>query len=296
MKKLTKFVLIFGGGLFFGGLLLALTCLALGSDTYLLRQRLDQIDFIHIGTGWETPAEWELADRKWDASLPEQSRLPELAESAPAGEYGIKDLDFNFDLGDVRIIWGEDFELIYGSENTRRLYSERKVGDEWRIVTNKVRWRWFGSWPFRQNDIRLTVVLPNDFVPQSVSISMGAGNLQIESLRAQKLLLEVGLGNCRLGNLNAEEISLNVGVGNLEAREFRANKAQLEVGMGNMELCLAHPLDQFRCHVKVGLGNVKLGSQNYSSVADANSGFADAPYSLDISCGLGSINIMEEVI
>jgi hypothetical protein len=118
--------------------------------------------------------------------------------------------------------------------------------------------------------------------------------LHAETLTAQRLVLDIGLGNCQTVRLSAANALLNVGVGNLEVGSFTVQEAQLEVGLGNMELEMAQPLDQYRCHVSVGLGSVKLGGNNYSGVADVNSGAADAPYSMDINCGLGSVRIEEE--
>jgi hypothetical protein len=305
MSKFAKFVLICGSGMFFCGLMLALVALAMGSDSRLVRQRLEQMGVGRIGSvywEWEAPYNAEHPKYQWDTNplfppdsplLPDPSEppgLPEspaLAEAPKIGEYEIKNLSFDFSLGDVSIIAGDDFGIIYGNNNTRRHYSESISGDSWVISSNKVRWRW----NFRQNDLRLTVVLPRDFMAEDMYISMGAGNMQANNLRAKKLQLEVGLGNCQIDNLSAEDANLNVGVGSLEIGHFSAKQAKLEVGLGSMDISLTQPLTQYRYHVQVGLGSVQLGNQSYNGVADVNSGADDAPYSLDISCGLGSINV-----
>jgi hypothetical protein len=226
--------------------------------------------------------------------LPQEPLFPTLPENIEAGEYELKNLDFNFDLGDVRIITGEEFELIYGNNNARRLYYERKNNGTWIIGSNKVRWNWFWPWNYRHNDIKLTVVLPRDFVAEDMAINMGAGNMQVQYLCARKLLLDVGVGNCRVDSLHAEDAKISVGLGYLGAQRFTTDKAKLDVGFGNIELSLARPLEQYRCYVSVGLGNVRLGGNNYSGVAEVASGAADATYSLDIDCGLGNVVIQAQ--
>jgi len=304
MKKFTKFVLIFGSALFFVGLLLALATLALGGDSYLVLLRLEQLGVVHMNDSYSKREDRRLAN-EWDITLPNLLELdisiPDLSELdiAPstlpkelkAGEYEIKNLEFDFGLGDVRIIAGNDFGLIYGNDNTRSLYTESTSGDTWIIRSNRVRWNRFWPWDYRQNDITLTVVLPFDFVAEDMMITMGAGNMQAENLNATKMLLDVGLGNCQVDSLNAEDATLNVGVGYLEARRFSAGQAKLEVALGSMEIGLTQPLTQYRYHVEVGLGSVRLGNNTYSGVSEVASGAEDAPYSLEINCGLGSVNV-----
>ncbi|MCL1817148.1 MAG: hypothetical protein FWG43_06070 [Clostridiales bacterium] len=306
MKKFAKFVFICGSILFLGGLLLALTCLALGSDPSIPLQHLNQIGIIHInGSDYgkqEAQKEW----LEWEINLPELPSTPDLTtwpdwpeeqklpKSNELNSYDIKQLDFDFGLGDVYIIRGEDFGLIYGNNNTHRLYYEKKSGATWTIKSNKIRWRFLTPWSRHDKDIHLTVVLPYDFVAENMTIILGAGSVRAEYLQAQELQLDVGLGNCQIGSLYAELASLKVGVGNLEARHFFAKQAQLEVGLGNMELSLTQPLEQFYCHVEVGLGNIKLGGNSYSGVADVYTGAENAPYALDLNCGLGNISIKED--
>jgi hypothetical protein len=135
------------------------------------------------------------------------------------------------------------------------------------------------------------VVLPYDFVAEKMDIMLGAGNLQAEYLSAKEMVLDVGLGNCQAEIINAGYANFNVGVGNLGSRHFTVDDAYLEVGLGNMELTLTRPLDKYLCHIEVGLGSVDLGGNRYSGVADVKSGGGDAPYRLNINCGLGSVNV-----
>ena len=288
MKGFAKFLLICAVILFFSGLLLTLLALALGSDSHLVRQRLAEVGVVRIFNNlpeWKGFFEKEHTSYSWDLLS------PDLPKEVHAGEYEIKNLVFTFALGDVRITTGEDFGLIYGSEQTRRFYSERKSGDTWIISSNHVRWNWLRLWDYRQDDIKLTVVLPKDFVAQNMIISMGAGNMQAGYLWGKEIQLDVGLGNCQIGSFNAEEARLSVGVGYLEVKHFTAGQATLDVGLGSVELDLTQPLEQYRCRVEVALGSVQLGSNTYSGTADASSGPADAPYSLHISCGLGNVNV-----
>jgi hypothetical protein len=298
MRKFVIFVLICGCGLFFGGILLALSALALGADIYKIPEHLAGAGLLRIVNNsrfWYNDrnranfAFWEDFELPYMANPADTEELPELPGLPAPGQYAIKNIHFSFALGDVRIRTGDDFELIYGNDNTRRLYTEAIKDDSWIINTNRVRRPW---WNLRQNDIRLTVVLPRDFVAETMFISMGAGNVEAARLYAQMLDLDVGLGHCRVDSLYAEEVKINVGVGYLAAGRFSARQAKLDVGLGALELSLAQPLEQYRCQIEVGLGNVQLGGSNYSGVANVNNGPADAPYNLDMKCGLGSITIL----
>lgn len=318
MKKFSKFIIIFGCGLFFGGLLLALTALALGSDIYQVGQRLDEMGMLRYSFwhwDWRTPHDGRYIAYDWERDLPafpDHPNLPDtpyipdtpdtpyipdipmnpdVPEAPEPGAYEIKYLDFDLGLGDIRIVTGEGFAIVYGNNNTRRLYSDSMSGDTWTISSNSVKLRRLWPWSYRHDDIKLTVTLPRDFVAESMIINLGAGNMQAEYLYAKDISLDVGLGNCQLGSLNAQHAQLNVSVGHLGVRTFNAGRADLEVGLGSMELNLTRPLDQYRCRVDVSLGSVQLGSSTYNGVSDIDVGSSDAPYSLNINCSLGSVKI-----
>lgn len=300
MSKLSKFLLICGCGLFCAGLLLTLISWVLGGSPYLAMQRLDDMGVVHLvippiyggetldladPSGLQSP----LSDGEAAPNLPATSTAQENGQK---GDYEIRRLDFSFDVGDVNIITGDDFDLIYGNQNSRRYFYEKRSGDTWIIGSNKQKWSWFTPGIYRDNGIKLTVVLPRDFVADSMVISLGAGSMTADRLCAGDMLLDVGLGECRINSLSASAASLKVSVGDLRIQQFMADTAKAEVSLGNMELNLTQPLDQYRSHLEVGLGNVNLGGYNYSGVANyVEQGAPDAPYSLDVNCGLGSVKV-----
>ncbi|MCL1976318.1 MAG: DUF4097 family beta strand repeat-containing protein [Firmicutes bacterium] len=319
MKKFSGFLLICGGLLFIGGLLLVLTSMVLGSDLSLVQENLNKIGATNVGGLFEKREMPNYSDQywqEWEADVPvpvpvpvpapiaEPSILPVpklMPEENPLPEqlpdehiaYEIKNLDFDFGLGDVHIIGGEDFALIYGNNNTYHYFTEHKYGNTWSIKSNRLKWQWIVPWQIRQDEIKLTVVLPYDFFAENINIVLGAGNMQSQHLQALKMNIEVGLGNCQISGLNTENVKLAVGVGNLLVGNFTAAETSLEVGLGSIELGLITALEQYRCQVEVGLGNVVLGNNNYSGIADLITGKENAPYTLKVKCGLGSVRIFE---
>ncbi|MCL1816112.1 MAG: DUF4097 domain-containing protein [Clostridiales bacterium] len=318
MKKFAKFILIFGSVLFFGGLLLTIVALACGGSLYSVEERLSRLgimpyapfssnwrenynrDYIYYNGEAIYPDQpgfsdlWDIADQP-DFAIPQDSPDSsnhsdpiQLSEIYDTGKYDIKNLDFDLGLGDIRIITGEDFGIIYGNNKTRRLYSEKRSGDKWVISSNKIRG---GLLNYRHNDLSLTIIIPQDFIAEHLRINLGAGNMQANSLQAITVDLDIGLGNCSINKLLAHDSWLTVGVGHLGIAGFAANTSHLEVGLGSMEITLTQPLNQYRYNLEVGLGNVQLGNNSYNGVSAVNSGNPDAPYSLDINCGLGSVRI-----
>lgn len=302
MKKFTKGVVIAGCAMFFAGLLLALVSLALGGNPKMIGNRLDDMGAMRIyrnnyyrlhnfAYNYDYSYDYNFNDDVESDAL--ETPFDEFGEPLKPSTYEITNLSFDFGAGDIQIISGDNFELQYGNDDSRRFFYENISGDTWLIGSQEQNWRWFKPWHVKRDTLKLTVVLPRDFVAESVVVNMGAGNLQIQQLSARELTLDAGVGNCQISHILADTARLSVGVGNLQVRRFHAAESVLEVGMGSVELLMAQPLAQYRCNMEVGLGNVTLGNKSYSGVAELHTGAEDLPYRFDISCGMGSVHVQE---
>ena len=141
--------------------------------------------------------------------------------------------------------------------------------------------------------MKLTIVLPSDFVAQRANISIGSGSLQAGELQAEDLILDVGVGSCKANDISAERATLRVGIGHMEIHRFFAKQTRLDVGLGHAEITLTQKLDNFSYEVDVGLGSVRVGSSHYSGTATESNENPGAPYNLDIRCGLGRVEVKD---
>lgn len=308
MKTFVKVVLITGSVLLLLGLVLALSGLALGGNPYVVVDRLDGMGLVRGFGPHDLQYDWYNDNYDWDygrgtnppaagdgnAADDGGTALPEAATDplplAPSNS-AITRLEFEIGAGEVEIISGDDFALIYGGGRSRDYFYEHHEGSTWYIGTNDDDWRWWRGWWRVDDNFSLTVVLPRDFVAEYASISLGAGSMAVEQLAAAELVLDMGAGSITMGDIRANSADLHVGLGEMQVKRFHADTARLDVGMGSVRAQLRHELEQYRYRAAVGLGSVTVGRNSYSGNADVASGAADAPYFIDISCGLGEVTL-----
>ncbi|MCL2496711.1 MAG: hypothetical protein FWF04_04785, partial [Clostridiales bacterium] len=204
MKTFIKAVLIIGCTLFLVGLLLAMFGLALGGRPDIIAIRLDDMGVTHNITAYGNKYFVNRDhDFNWDNSFyddwdtykqPEDEDEsgasgnlfePFAAALPQAGYYDISRLEFRFGAGDINIVGGDSFELIYGNDFSRNFFYERHDADTWTIGSSRRNWGWLNGWRYGRDTLKLTIVLPYDFVAEYAVIEMGAGNLQARQLYAR---------------------------------------------------------------------------------------------------------------
>ena len=156
----------------------------------------------------------------------------------------------------------------------------------------------------------ITLYLPCDYSYSDVSIELGAGILQMERLTAEEIDLDlgagqivgddvkagklkgsVGAGEMKLNNIDVSELSLEVGLGNIEVKGNVTEKADLDCSMGNLNLDLDGKKEDFNFDIEGAMGNLKIGNESYSGLADSRRIHNDADKKIKVSCAMGNVTI-----
>ncbi len=177
---------------------------------------------------------------------------------------------------------------------------------------------------------KVTLYLPKGVELVELDIDLGAGNMESIELRAQNISVEVGAGECEADGFTAKgEIDLTVGAGQITLDSLHAGELDMEVGAGALDIkdiCVERDTDlvlgvgnanleglflgnmSLECdigdvtlnlddaeedhnyEIECSLGDVRVGSNSYTSLANEVyiSNGADSTY--DIECSLGSVS------
>ncbi len=146
------------------------------------------------------------------------------------------------------------------------------------------------TWSDTKCLIRLYV--PADFTFEDVELSLGAGQIDWQSaLDASEVEIELGAGDINLADLAADKLMAEVGMGNLEVTGDIREKAEVNCAMGNIDLTLAGAENSFNYEVEVAAGNVTIGGKTYSGLAKEKDIDNDAPRDISAECAMGNISI-----
>lgn len=161
---------------------------------------------------------------------------------------------------------------------------------------------------FKKNDDnKLTVYVPKDFIFDLVNIKTGASKLNISTLSTKKLSLSLGAGKVKVSNLNVANsadieggageiviedssitnLDLDMGAGKLLLNSKLTGNNKIDAGVGKMDLLLIGSLNDYNIMLDKGIGSATINNSNMEN----DKTYGIGTNKIDIEGGIGSINI-----
>ncbi|MDE7404635.1 MAG: DUF4097 family beta strand repeat-containing protein, partial [Lachnospiraceae bacterium] len=156
----------------------------------------------------------------------------------------------------------------------------------------------------------ITLIIPAGTSMEEVDIEVGAGVMEIVSLKAKEIDALIGAGELRIDRAQAQDFSAEIGVGRFEANNMEAEEASLTLGMGeciyegavtgnldiecdmgNMEICLSGHEDDYNYEIECAAGNVEVGGSSYAGLASERHINNGCHNDIEIECNMGNIEI-----
>lgn len=162
---------------------------------------------------------------------------------------------------------------------------------------------WFGN----RDKIDLVISVPTSFTYDVISISSGAGKVDIDRLTAKKIYLDLGAGKVSINYLEAlEEAKINGGAGEIEINggtiynldfdigigkttlisKIEGN-SKIDAGIGEVNLTLLGNNDDYKIKADKGIGDIVIGDKKASD----NTYYGKGDNLIEIDGGIGSIHI-----
>ena len=206
-------------------------------------------------------------------------------------------LDINVSSSNITIKKGNTFKV----ESNNKYINSKQDKNKLYITEDKHNW-------FNHNENnKLIVYVPSDFIFDRVAIESGVSKVNIEELSTKQLYLDLGAGKVSINNLTVLEnakidggagetiiksssihnLDLNVGVGKLSLDSKLTGNNKIDSGIGEMDLSLLGTLDDYCIILDKGLGSATINGKNMSD--DTTYGTGETK--LDIDGGVGSIQI-----
>lgn len=208
----------------------------------------------------------------------------------------VTELEINIGAAELTVNLGDSFAL---SSNFRDLKVEQANG----CLTIKET-RQFGK---NYNGAKLQLTVPAGHIFEKVSISSGAGKVEIQALSTQNLALNLGAGQTVIHQLNASRnalistgagelilsggelhnLDLDLGVGKVTLKSRLTGESEIDQGLGQVELTLVGSQEDYRIHIEKGVGDARVGGQTVKNDTVCGTGNAE----VEISGGIGSISV-----
>lgn len=222
---------------------------------------------------------------------------------------GLEAIEVELSGGELQISTGDAPGLWAGEKLLPHLKYARH-GDTLVIEDTHDR-KWWQGMHNEDQDVSVRLVLPEQEFSR-IALSCGIGEADISGLSAKELTISAGAGDVGLRNLSAGAFTLYCGAGELTAKGIKTTQGaqincgigeltlsgdllgEVEVkgGIGEVQLLLSANEEDYSITAEAGIGEVRIGGRSVSMLSGSFSRQREnAENSLDISCGIGEIDV-----
>lgn len=203
----------------------------------------------------------------------------------------IRDLEINLHNAQVEFDTSHDINHI--EIEAKQLYNGFEIYQKnQKLVIDQPHYWWFSDYEAAQ----IKIIIPEDFTFDLTTIEMIAGKVNMNNLHTNDLDITVAAGQLELDGVNCYDFSLDSGLGQTLVYNLKGRgHIDVDLGLGDVYMLLEGNESEYNYNVNVGLGNVRIGHEEFSGIADRSSYNSRGRKTIDVDCGLGSVDIeMEE--
>jgi len=154
----------------------------------------------------------------------------------------------------------------------------------------------------------LEIVLPEGINLGSCDISVGAGSVNIDTVKMDEFKLESGAGSFKGNGLTAKKAEIQTGAGSIEMNDCAfgetriktgagrvvytgalGDRTEISTGAGAVEMKVVGREDDYRVEYSRGLGSVRIDGESFNGVGDGAAGNRKADKIIKLSSGIGSV-------
>lgn len=203
----------------------------------------------------------------------------------------ITSISINYSAGNIVVKDGETFSIDAKNVNNKTFSSTVENG-VW-TITDKYRhtFDFWNRFHFGPENSTVTITIPKDILVEKFQFEIGAGKVEIESLRTKDFIAKVGAGEAVIHNLAAANTNLDCGVGNIEVDGEITGDSIVNCGVGNIDLILKGDPAAYDYDIEVGLGTTTVNGDHYTGGVDKTVKNDNSTGSFKLDCGVGEINL-----
>lgn len=264
------------------------------------KNMVDNSDFVF--NNWDHNAEFY--DGKEDSNEVEYDK----EDTYQASE--VQSLTIDASYGEVYITSNDGSDIIIEAQNVSGSYKTSQNNGVLSIVEDREEGKFgWGIFDGVHHSI-LHISIPKGMNFNQVTLQIGAGKMDIEDMQAEQLSVDIGAGDFSGNAVHiTKESNLKIGTGELTLDAVLHNIA-LDCGAGKADLSgtLTGDIDltcsvgavnfktrgkesDFNYDIKCGVGDVRIGNNDYSGLSNSKNLDNNADQNLTIDCGVGNVTV-----
>ncbi len=217
--------------------------------------------------------------------------------SSEADFESISELDIELEYTNLQIKSGESFKIETNNPKIKLEQKKTRISVDEKSISG-----------YLENASTLVITLPSELeIIDNTDIESGAGNVEIDGLKTEKLSLSLGAGKTVISNVYVSKradieggagtfeisesvinnIDYEVGVGKVDISAQLTGDGKIKGGVGSMDVELKNSLEEYTVYAETGIGSVKVDGNTLKNGAVYGSG----ENRLEIKGGVGSIDV-----
>lgn len=164
-----------------------------------------------------------------------------------------------------------------------------------------------------ETDNRVTIRIPAGMDFEEVSTEVGAGRMNIYSLRTKKFSTEIGAGEAYLEDVKTDSFSAEIGAGTMTSQNIQSTKAEIDVavgscsyfgtiqgeadvecGLGDIIFSLDGKEEDYNYNIECAAGSIQVGDMHMTALAGERYVDNGAASTFEIACSMGNVTLYFE--
>ncbi len=130
-----------------------------------------------------------------------------------------------------------------------------------------------------------------DMGADTISISLGAGDVEWKALQAKEIEFEIGAGQVVVTEAALGEVDISMGAGKCQIQGEISGDVEVDCAAGQVDLALEGEENEFNYEISCVVGNVRIGTEKYSGLAETKEINHNASRDMEFSCAAGNIEV-----
>ncbi len=131
----------------------------------------------------------------------------------------------------------------------------------------------------------------DSLIAKDIKIDVGAGKIECDKLVAKTLNTDIGAGKLTFNNCEVDEGTFSVSMGQLDFAGSIKKDASAECAMGSMTFNLSEREDHYNYSVEWAAGSVAIGNREYAHLASDMTIDKQAENDFQIDCAMGNVEL-----
>lgn len=137
----------------------------------------------------------------------------------------------------------------------------------------------------------VSIFLPESLWLTEADIAVGASEVEINALRADKMKLSIGAADCHIDYLETNSADIMVGGGDLEIEGKIEGDVIVKCGAGDIEIKLQGNEKDYNYELVCGAGSIEINEKEYGGAVNMKKIDNGSSRTIDVKCGAGDIEI-----